>query len=505
VTHGAQARPPGVVYTPKWLARFVVDQALDRQEVRADVRWLDPACGDGVFLVELVERLAHRVDAGSLPALVQKTLFGVDIDPLACVRARAAVVSAVTALSGPQPNGFFADNVRVADFLELDADGTPFDVIVGNPPYVSATSLSSVQKARFLERFTTAWGRLDLYTLFIEQGLRLLAPGGRLGYITPDKWLTAESSRPLRAFCAEYGLVQSLDRFHRHDLFPRVATVPCVSVLTRTDRPAEATATAPCNWWDVDAEDNPRLESISSLAIHRDGRPWARSPRPLQPDTVLLGELVTRISAGLATGLNQCFVIRDPDQVEPELLRPTIRGRDVMRGGELADPALWLLVPYRFGERPELIDLKDYPRTSAYLTPHREALEKRHCVRVWGKAWHDLHDPVTGDLASQPKILLPDIGYEPRFAYDPGRFAPLHSVYYLIPREDAPIDALTLMTILNSAPIAAELRRRAPTAKSGYRRFRAQVLRDLPVPLGAEAGDPELGLRLAHALARNAA
>jgi len=54
----------------------------------------------------------------------------------------------------------------------------------------------------------------------------------------------------------------------------------------------------------------------------------------------------------------------------------------------------------------------------------------------------------------------------------------------MLPRADAPISAEHLTSVLNRPDIAEELRRRAPTAKSGYRRFRAQVLREFLVPLG---------------------
>jgi hypothetical protein len=93
-----------------------------------------------------------------------------------------------------------------------------------------------------------------------------------------------------------------------------------------------------------------------------------------------------------------------------------------------------------------------------------------------------VHDPVTFDLAIRPKILLPDIAYEPRFALDSGGLVPVHSAYYLLLRPGAQPDGERLTALLNSPSVAADLRRRAPTAKSGYRRFRTAVLRDVAVP-----------------------
>lgn len=482
-------RTAGVVYTPRWLGTFVVDRLLDRASVAGDARWLDPAAGDGVFLLEIVRRLAANVAAADLPALVERSVFGIDVDATACDLARAAVVGMIEKLCGPQRADYFAANVRCADFLGLEPDAEcPVDFLVGNPPYVSAVNLDSADKARYLSRFETAWGRLDLYALFIEQGLRFLRRGGRLGYVTPDKWLSAESSSRLRAFICREFTVRTIDRFDRHDLFPGVATVPCVTVVEHARGSARHGV---CRWWDVVDGHQKVVAPAVTLAITEDGRGWTSittNTAPASP-TVPLGDLVPRISAGLATGLNRCFVVgaEQAAQIEPELLRPVARGRDI-DVGRVADAGLWILMPYLFdddGWSARLVELSDYPGALAHLQPHRAALEQRHCVRVWKKPWYALHDPVTFDLARQPKILVPDVARQPRFALDSGSVVPLHSAYYLLLPKDSAVDGERLTAFLNSPAVAADLHSRAATAKSGYRRFRSAVLRDVPVPRNA--------------------
>jgi len=58
----------------------------------------------------------------------------------------------------------------------------------------------------------------------------------------------------------------------------------------------------------------------------------------------------------------------------------------------------------------------------------------------------------------------------------------MHSAYYLVPRKESAIGPRALVAALNTVAIATEIRNRAPTAKSGYRRLQAEVLRDLPIP-----------------------
>jgi hypothetical protein len=480
------------VYTPPALASFVFDRLLEGGALPQG-RWLDPACGEGVFMVEAVRRLATVIPADELSAAVEASLVCVDIDATACERTRLAVRAEVGRHAGPQRESFFAENVLAGDFLRLGSDdlGT-FAAIVGNPPYVSATHLSSERKRELLARFETAWGRLDLYGLFFEHAAGLVAPDGRLAFITPDKFLTAESARPLRAYLAARCPPRLVARFDRHDLFPGVATVPAVTVLESPASASRELETASCAWWDLGAGGAAtRRGDPVALTVTRAGRPWEPAPAPApargRRPTVPLGALVTRVSAGVATGLNSCFVLPDVQaealELEPALLRPAVRGQDI-GPGEIRNPRLCLLLPYAFDEGgpPRLIDLALYSHVAAHLAASRAELEQRHCVRVWRKRWYDLHDPVMCDLAPRAKLLVPDLAKESRFAFDPGTVVPLHSAYYLEPAPATGFEPEALAAVLNTPELESEVLRRAPLAKSGYRRFRAQFLRELPIP-----------------------
>jgi hypothetical protein len=498
---GSSVPSRGVVYTPPTLARFVVD-CLCETGGQPEGRWLDPACGEGVFLVEAVRRLAAHTAPDRLPAEVEERLLGVDIDTNACARTRTAVKEEVARYAGPQDEAFFAANVLARDFLALSvADVGSFGAVLGNPPYVSATHLAPREKQELLARFETAWGRLDLYALFFERAVELLAPAGRLAFITPDKFLTAESARPLRAYLVRHAPPRLVARFQRHDLFPGVATVPAVTVLEAVSpMSGKASAPATTTWWDLTrGGDAVRRTAPVPLVATADGQPWraaATRPSPRR-STVPLGALVTRVSAGLATGLNACYVLPTSDAealgLEPALLRRAVRGRDIS-AGNVAESGLRLLVPYNFdpGDPPRLVELERHPGAAAHLARHRDALERRHCVRVWRKRWYDLHDPVVSDLAVRPKLLVPDLARTSRFAFDPGRVVPLHSAYYLEIGAGTGFEPEALAALLNTPELEAELLRRAPLAKSGYRRFRAQFLRELPVPKLTPAEQAEL-------------
>jgi hypothetical protein len=85
----------GAFYTPRFLAETVLDLALASKRSLLGHRYLDPACGSGIFLVGLFNRMAEewkqanpqaRNDrkARELMKMLRSSLYGVDMNPTAC-------------------------------------------------------------------------------------------------------------------------------------------------------------------------------------------------------------------------------------------------------------------------------------------------------------------------------------------------------------------------------------------------------------------------------------
>lgn len=501
-------RASGAVYTPPHLVEFVLDLAgyLDEKPLEA-VRVVDPACGAGVFLVAAMRRLARSVEkrgvhlqsaAGAqvLAKLVRENLIGVDIDRRACALARSSVLDAFRELTGSKARPALTPSIACGDFLRprgsalLLVTGGPVGLVVGNPPYVTTTRLATAQKEFYRERFETAHGRIDLYQLFFEKALGVLSPGGRLAFITPNKFLTSQSGSRLRALLLRAASVHTVANFRSHRVFSDAATVPCVTVVEKQGEAAELTSLE-CG---EKPDANGRVTVLGRASVLQ--RELTRGPWQLG-DTDLLGlshrllkqhgrleQFAVRISAGTATGRDSIFVMSGDvaANVEDELLRPVIRGRDIDAFG-LRPPELMALVPYHFGENgvPALVDIARYPKARRHLSRERSTLELRHCVRVWRKQWYDLHDPVPFDIAKAPKIVVPDVADRSRFAVDEGRYLPLHSAYYIVPTDTRDLDFLA--ALLNSTPLTFLMRFRSPVVKDGFSRYRRQFLAELPVPL----------------------
>lgn len=158
----------GAFYTPRFLAEFVIDMALEGETTLLDKRFLDPACGSGIFLVGLFNRLAlewkaknprARYDkrAEGLMNILGTNIFGIDRNPSACqITAFSLYLAFLDQLSPPDikrllgkwkrlphlvasPENSSNTNyqiIRCADFFTGAAQLLKkVNFVIGNPPW----------------------------------------------------------------------------------------------------------------------------------------------------------------------------------------------------------------------------------------------------------------------------------------------------------------------------------------------------------------------------------
>ena len=89
--------------------------------------------------------------------------------------------------------------------IHRPSDCNGFDIVIGNPPYVSVRTknFDVALKPTYKQKYELAVGQYDLYVLFIEQAYHLLADSGTLSYIVPTRLLSNENFMPTRLFLKE--------------------------------------------------------------------------------------------------------------------------------------------------------------------------------------------------------------------------------------------------------------------------------------------------------------
>jgi len=372
--------------------------------------------------------------------------------------------------------------LRKVDFLgpEMAEEG-PFDYVLGNPPYVPIEGLSEEEKARYRSNFQVAKGRFDLYILFFERALSLLAPGGRLVFVTPEKWEYVETARPLRKITAGGGRgsanyhVEEINHIGK-DAFPQLTAYPSVTTIRRIeDENASDRAT----------QIRTRDGTTHQTRLPSGGESWAAAVRGKDLSGIetglTLGDVTVRVSPGMATGADAVFVFgKDevPEGLVPKWTRPTVSGEELTHG-RASNPRSVFACPYRSdGTLPKESELGAF---GEWAREHRERLENRSCVQKAGKRWYAWHEtPPMKDIL-RPKIVFKDIAKEPKFwAEHAGEIVPRHTVYYLVPEEGVSFDQL--LDYLNG-PVAKEwMEARCQRAANGFLRLQSRVLCKLPVP-----------------------
>jgi hypothetical protein len=86
------------------------------------------------------------------------------------------------------------------EVLDDNGNFVGFDVVIGNPPYISVKEIGESLKSFFAENYSVAHGQFDLYLLFIEESYRLLSAGGYFSMITSNTYTSNKDCIELRKF-----------------------------------------------------------------------------------------------------------------------------------------------------------------------------------------------------------------------------------------------------------------------------------------------------------------
>lgn len=348
-----------------------------------------------------------------------------------------------------------------------------FHAVIGNPPYVRHELLGTTKPA--LKRaFSVYDGYADLYIYFYEQGLKLLAPGGRLSYVVTNKWLRAGYAEQLRDLFASKSWVEFVADFgHAKKFFPDADVFPSVIVVRKPaigmSEPAQTTVCA------IPRDDVPEKhldEAVAHASYPLPRGHFTKDNWIIEPPAVValfnkirgtgipLAEKVgTAPMYGVKTGFNQAFLIDTPTRNRlvaehssaDEIIKPYLRGQDVARW-QCVDNGLWMI----FARRG--IDIDAYPSVKRHLEGHKARLQPRpddwkpsRPGEKWpGRkkgtyAWYELQDAVDyWQEFSKPKIIYKVIQFYASYAFDTeGRLG--NDKTFIIPTED-----LSLLAILNS-------------------------------------------------------
>ena len=501
LAHGSDHNERGAVFT----RGEVVDFMLDLAGYTADrplhgMRLLEPSFGSGEFLLAAVERLVASVrSAGSHDADLAGCIRGVELHASTFVRTKARTIERLERAGfDPREARRLADAWLLhGDFLLCDLPG-PFDVVVGNPPYVRQELIPAALLAEYRRRYASLYDRADLYVPFIERSLGLLAQGGQFSFICADRWTKNRYGGPLRAMVAKaFHLKAYVDMVDTPAFETDVIAYPAITLIERATpgptlvaKPPNLTAPALSQLAGVLRNGQPDVAAAVSM-VEQAGlgaEPWVLGSssrrgllRRLEAEFPTLEEAGCKVGIGVATGADRAFIAPMAElDVEPSRKLPLAMTRDIA-SGEVRWQGLGVVNPFEDDGR--LADLAHYPRLRAHLTRHREAIAGRHVARKNPANWYRTIDRITPALASRPKLLIPDIKGSAHVVFERGELYPHHNLYHVVSDE---WDLRALQAVLLSDVARQFVAAYSTTMRGGFLRFQAQYLRRIRLPRWAE-------------------
>lgn len=124
------------------------------------------------------------------------------------------------------------------EVLNNSGDYEGFNLIIGNPPYISALELKkSLPELAYKQMkidYETAKGTVDLFIYFFERGIKLIKENSPLSYITPNRYLSASYGEASREFLFKQTQIIEIVDYSHVRVFKEASTYPIVTTLKKT-------------------------------------------------------------------------------------------------------------------------------------------------------------------------------------------------------------------------------------------------------------------------------
>lgn len=517
-TNEAQAKKSGATYTPPELARFVANEIAENfiaQKKDQLIRVLDPACGDGELLIQMIIALYDR-------GFKNLEIYGYDTDSSAIQVTRTRLQQGPTVNSTVLRNEDFLQAIAckeidsMRDLFSNDADTKfEFDIIIANPPYVRTQILGSSQAQILAQKFGLT-GRVDLYHAFLLAIADALSKSGTTGIITSNRFMTTKSGSAVRR-----ELLRRLNITHVWDLgdtkFFQAAVLPALIFANKVENDVEAPLFSSIYEVKTESKDIvPTLFEAFNLSgdiqlndgrtfhvqhgifdnggdtsgVWRistdDGSKWLE-----QVDKNTWGRFrdIGKIRVGVKTCGDKIFIRRDWHELEggvPELVRPLTTHHISRRYRASHEPNQRRIIYTHevVNGKRQPIELRKYPKTEAYFEEHKDALSSRSYVIEAGRKWYEIWVPQDPSAWPLPKLIFRDIAEEPTFWIDLEGSVVNGDCYWLICQGRNSEDLLWLAAAIGNSTFIEKFYDLNFNNKlySGRRRFMTQYVEQFPLP-----------------------
>ncbi|MDE0397383.1 MAG: Eco57I restriction-modification methylase domain-containing protein [Candidatus Poribacteria bacterium] len=377
-----------------------------------------------------------------------------------------------------------------ADFFDPEwmfgiTDG--FDVVIGNPPYISHDKISKQLKAKIKNGYQSYQPFADIYCYFIEKAIDLQNEGGILSFITSNSYLRAEYGAPIRNLLQSKNILLRMLNIEDSQVFESaIVNVSIIVSHKPTNSSDDFCIVVNSPFSGGSFEDFVRANGFNYPQVYFGSKSWnlaepklVELQKKLESSGKTLEELNTKIRLGIATGSNEAFLI-DEDQrrefceknpINTKIIKPILRGRDISRYSYTLPEQYVLLT--KNGVNVE----RDYPDIYEHLDSFGDKFKNRGAQ---GQHWTNLRACSFYDDFKKGKIVWIELSDLGRFALCNDEVYLLNSAYFLL--SPSGMDSKFLLGILNSSTICFYLSLVAETSGMGTSRWINNYVKEFPIP-----------------------
>ena len=389
------------------------------------------------------------------------------------------------------------------EVLNDDGDFVGFDVVIGNPPYISIQDLNKTEKIStdyYRINFESAqYGNFDIYILFMERINALTSSCSTSSFILPSKFLTTDYGKPIRQYLLKNKLISYIIDFEHHQVFDTATIYTCIVFFNKDEKDSlYFYKTEPSKILDKeDVENNILYSDLFDKTWIFDENTSIEVVKKINSNSIKLKDLPCDISRGSSTGNDKIFILtRKNDgfingygeyvEIEQDLLIKPIFATNFNRYIFKDDIDTYLIFPYVFKNQAySLIDEETfknkYPKTYQYLLNQKVKLQERKQIKDWYafSAARSLINHATSD------ILIPLLADKGIFTLTPKdfKYTLMAGGGFSISIKNKSIDKKFLLCLLNSKLLFFVLYRESNKFRGGYITCTKQYFENLPIKL----------------------
>ena len=449
----------GAVYTPENIRRFIVSNTLSQFPIEQweNLTIADISCGCGGFFTTALDVIREHINI-SCYSLIEN-LYGIDIASYSIDRTR--ILLSLYAIEKGEDYDYLPINLYNANSLTFDwntidtvQENGGFDIIIGNPPYVSSSKISQESKDALCNWSVTRTGKTDLYIPFFQIALECLNDNGVLGYITVNNFYRSVNGRAFRTYVSYYGYDFKIIDFGAEQVFKGRSTYTCICIISKNVGDVKYIKILSSSLSKI-VESNYTILPYNMLDNHEG---WllqsldvASNIKRIEGCGKPLGK-VFNIKNGFATLKNEVYVLnvvkQDQDyyytqtkkgevfKIEKLICRDVIKPNTLKHEIEINEKIEKLIFPYTPSSQgleiiPEDKLKNEFPMAYEYLLAHMETLKKRDKGAREYDAWYAFGRTQALNISGY-KLLFPYIADAPYFVISDNKDLLFYNGYALV-------------------------------------------------------------------------